>query len=386
MKNPFLFGKVVTGEHFCNREKEKRLLEENLKGGQSVVIISPRRMGKSSLLAVVTKNLEDQDIICGGVDFLPLKSVPKILNEMIRVCAEMMLKDESNIKRFLKLTADVFKRTRIAIEPNSDGSGFSVKPEISLPVDMRMGLSEALNGLDNFLGKKGRKGVMVLDEFQEILAMDRLGEHSLEAEFRTIMQSTKNVAFAFLGSKASTLTEMFMDPKRPFFQAAKILELGSMDKKSLSVYVEERFRAVGIKVKDAERIPELVRGHPDYAQRLCSHIFDFISVDHMDKKVLEMEDRILRQGMKQMIEACSLIFIPEWEAYPVRQQQVLSLLADHGPLKRVPAVFLAEYEMSNTTFNTAVKELLRKGTVKLDNQSRYEVMDSIFSQWITKRH
>ena len=382
MHNPFLFGKIVTGEHFCNRKKEKRLLEQNLMAGQSMVIISPRRMGKSSLLAVVRQDLEARGMLCGSVDLLALKSVSKIVNEIIRVCAEMMLKDESNIKRFLKLSTDVFKRTRIAIEPSSNGVGFSVKPEISLPVNVRMDLSEALNGLDDFLEKKGRKGVIIFDEFQEILTLDRLGEHPLEAEFRTVMQSIKNVAFAFLGSKASILSEMFRDTKRPFFQAAKILELGPIKEKSLSAYIAERFETAGITVESADKIPGLVYGHPDYAQRLCSHIFDIISAEIGRESVLHMQDKYLIQGMHQMIEACSLMFIPEWEGYPLRQQQVLSLLADHGPLKRIPAVLLAEYDMSNSTFNSAVKQLVKKGTVKLNNELQYEIADPIFGKWI----
>ena len=385
MHNPFLFGKIVIGEHFCNREKEKRLLEENLMAGQSMVIISPRRMGKSSLLAVVRQDLEARGVVCGSVDFLALKSASKIVNEIIRVCAEMMLKEESNIKQFLKLSTDVFKRTRIAIEPSSNGAGFSVKPEISLPVNVRMDLSEALNGLDNFLEKKSRKGVIIFDEFQEILALDRLEEHSLEAEFRTVMQSIKNVAFAFLGSKASILTEMFMDTKRPFFHAAKILELGPIKEKSLSAYIAERFETAGMTVDSTDKIPGLVYGHPDYAQRLCSHIFDIISAEINHETVLHMKDKYLIQGMQQMIEACSLMFIPEWEGYPLRQQQVLSLLADHGPHKRIPAVLLAEYDMSNSTFNSAVKQLLKKGTVKLNNELQYEVADPIFGKWIVGR-
>jgi len=78
MPNPFLFGKIVTGEHFCDREKEKHLLVENLKGGQSVVVVSPRRLGKSSLLAVVTEHLESEGFICGRLDYFAPKSVSKI--------------------------------------------------------------------------------------------------------------------------------------------------------------------------------------------------------------------------------------------------------------------------------------------------------------------
>jgi AAA+ ATPase superfamily predicted ATPase len=382
MQNPFLFGKIVTGAHFCNRDKEKELLEENLKGGQSVVIISPRRMGKSSLLAVVSNSLTAQGILCGRVDFLSLKSVPKILNAIIRMCAEMMLKDESNIKRFLKVSGEIFKRTRIAIEPSGDGSGFSVRPEISLPVDVRGSLREALGGLDDFLGKKHKNGVIILDEFQEILAMDRQDDHSLEAEFRTVIQTTRNLAFAFLGSRATVLSEMFTDKQRPFFQAAKILSLGPIDTENLSNYVEERFNSAGVQIKHAEKIPIRVQGHPDYTQRLSSHVFDLVSVNKIHQRPLVLDDQLLNQAMEQMLEACMLIFIPEWEGYPLRQQQVLSLLADHGPLKRIPALFLAEYEMSNTTFNTAVKQLLRKGTVKLDEEGRYEITDPIFGKWI----
>ena len=99
---------------------------------------------------------------------------------------------------------------------------------------------------------------------------------------------------------------------------------------------------------------------------------------------IEIDDALLRQGVERMMEACSVIFIPEFETNPLRQQQVLSILAEHGPLKRIPALFLAEYEMSNTSFNTAVKELVRKGNVKLDSQGRYFIMDPVYKKWLNR--
>jgi hypothetical protein len=55
----------------------------------------------------------------------------------------MMLAQETNLKRFLALVTDVFKRTRIAIEPSPDG-GVSIKPDVGMPVDVRSSLSEAI--------------------------------------------------------------------------------------------------------------------------------------------------------------------------------------------------------------------------------------------------
>ena len=385
MPNPFLFGKIVTGEHFCNREEEKLLLEENLKGGQSVMIISPRRMGKSSLLAVVTEHLETLGLRCGRIDYFALNSVSKIVGETIKVCAEMILREENSIKRFLAMTGSIFKRTRIAIEPSPDGVGFSVKPTLSLPVEICESLTEGLIGLDDFMGKKGEKGVLVMDEFQEIASVDRLEAQALEAEFRTAIQSTKNLSFAFLGSQASLLSDMFTDRNRPFFHSAKIIKLGSIDRKSLGTYIKTRFKSVGFSIENVTGILDLVHGHPDYTQRICSHLFDILSSSKEKTDSVSFDNTILNLAMKRMIEACSLFFIPEWEIYTFRQQQVLSLLAENGPLKRVPAIYLAEYEMSHTTFNTALKELIRKGTVRVNLQGQYELSDPIFARWIMRR-
>ena len=384
MANPFLFGKIVTGEHFCNRDKERKLLEENLRGGQSIVVISPRRMGKSSLLSVVGTQLESLGIICGFIDFFGLRSASKIVSETVRVCAETISRQESNLERFLSTVAKTFKRTRIAIEPTPDGSGFSIKPEITLPLEIRTSLGEAIDGLDRFLDKRGKKGVLVMDEFQEILSIDRHESTSMEAEFRSVVQSAKNLSFAFLGSHASLLSEMFTSRKRPFFQAAKIIDLGPIDRKSLEEYISERFQSTGISLRNTEKILDLVNGHPDYTQRLCSHIYDIVTSGDDTAKNIRLDDAILSKGLKSMLEACSLIYIPEWQSYPLRQQQVLSILAEHGPLKRVPALHLAEYSLGATSYNTALKELLRKGAVKKDHAGLNKLTDPFFGIWIMR--
>lgn len=152
MPNPFLFGKIVTDKHFCNRKEERRLIADNLAGGQSIVLISPRRMGKSSLLAVVSSSLGAQGMVCGRIDFFALNSIRKIIGETVRICAQMMLAQETNLKRLLALVTDVFKRTRIAIEPSPDG-GVSIKPDVGMPANVRTSLSEAILGLDRLLEK-----------------------------------------------------------------------------------------------------------------------------------------------------------------------------------------------------------------------------------------
>jgi|GEM_PF-4655194 len=44
------FGKVVRGEHFCDREQEMEQIKKMISSKQHIVVISPRRYGKTSLV------------------------------------------------------------------------------------------------------------------------------------------------------------------------------------------------------------------------------------------------------------------------------------------------------------------------------------------------
>ena len=50
MKNPFVYGETVRGDNFCNRKQEINELVNYFKNGTNVIIFSPRRYGKTSLI------------------------------------------------------------------------------------------------------------------------------------------------------------------------------------------------------------------------------------------------------------------------------------------------------------------------------------------------
>ena len=79
MANPFRFGQIVSGELFCNRKSEIKKITQDLSGGQSIVLFSPRRYGKTSLLRAVSKALASKKILYGHVDFFACNSTEKIL-------------------------------------------------------------------------------------------------------------------------------------------------------------------------------------------------------------------------------------------------------------------------------------------------------------------
>jgi AAA+ ATPase superfamily predicted ATPase len=57
MANPFTIG-IARKDNFCNRQREIKDLINYAESGQNVVLYSPRRYGKSSLVFQVLSELE----------------------------------------------------------------------------------------------------------------------------------------------------------------------------------------------------------------------------------------------------------------------------------------------------------------------------------------
>ena len=66
MKSPFQYGTLVDKESFVNRVEERKQLKELLGSGINVMLISPRRWGKSSLVKVAMDELTQEDINAWG--------------------------------------------------------------------------------------------------------------------------------------------------------------------------------------------------------------------------------------------------------------------------------------------------------------------------------
>jgi hypothetical protein len=223
--------------------------------------------------------------------------------------------------------------------------------------------------------KREKRGVLIFDEFQEVSLVD----DSLEAEFRTILQTLHRLSVAFLGSKAHIITRMFSDRSRPFYMAAKLVELGPIPAEYFVPFIKERFAVGGMRISDglAETICTISGGHPDYTQRLCSHVFDLARGEEGS-----LTRSLIDQGAVEMVRSCGNIYISQWESLPLRQQQVLAILAEHGPQRRISSALLAPYDLAVTSFHTALGELFKRGEVVRDDEGFYRVADGFFARWI----
>lgn len=374
MTNPFRFGQVVSGDLFCNRKSEIKQVTRDLSGGQSIVLYSPRRYGKTSLLQAVSKELKNRKILYGNADFFACNSSEKVVHAVSRATANAIIDDLKSIEKFIKRAAQIFARTRFSIRYEPDGTGsFGISPEFSSQATSIDSLTDVFSGLSSYLKKSKKRAVIVLDEFQQIMRVNS----NLEAEFRSLIQQQDLIGFAFLGSRTQLLKDMFINENRPFYHAAKIMELGPIENEALAEFIKTRFKKISVSISDelALKIAIRVKGHPDYAQRLCSHILDGLETK-------EVSEEIIEQGVSRMLSSLTPSFAGIFEELPLRESQAMTILAEQGPLKTFSSKMLQPYDMGTPSLHKSLSNLIKKDLIRKDKGREYYIVDSFLHEWI----
>src|SRR5690242_14223214 len=133
MKNPqipFIYGRVVDSPHFINREDELKRLTTNLNSGLNTILISPRRWGKSSLVAkAIAKLSHERTVTVCKLDLFNIRKEKEfyeaLTREVLRNTSNRMEEWVSNGKKFLTRLIPQFT---FGVDPYQD---FSVSFNLS---------------------------------------------------------------------------------------------------------------------------------------------------------------------------------------------------------------------------------------------------------------
>ena len=77
---PFVFGVRVEGDTFTDRKEETERLKANFTYGVNTILISPRRMGKTSLVDKVCSLVESENIKIARIDAFGCRSENDFIN------------------------------------------------------------------------------------------------------------------------------------------------------------------------------------------------------------------------------------------------------------------------------------------------------------------
>ncbi|HEY6507610.1 MAG TPA: hypothetical protein VIY56_06330, partial [Vicinamibacterales bacterium] len=246
MQNPFVYGEIVPGEAFVDREVELDRLVTDLAGGQKVFLISPRRYGKSSLVRRALDALGRQGALTAEVTVSSYSSYVAFLEGYAGALAALDTKWERTKNWFG--TAIRSTRPELRYEPKDTGLGrFSVAfPLARTERDIARLANEVFALPGQLADARKRTVVVALDEFQ---AVGGFNGGSVEHALRAAAQQQRRVGYVFAGSEPS-LMEQMIGPKRPFYKAGPVMRLEKIPADVFAESIDRRFTRTGFRAEE----------------------------------------------------------------------------------------------------------------------------------------
>src|ERR1043166_6995667 len=109
-ENPFRYGAVARGPFFTDRERELAALLPDLRGGQDVVVVSPRRFGKTSLVERALETLRGEGVVA-YLDLLGAPTKAELADDLAQALYEGLV---SPVERALDRVRSFFSHLRLA--------------------------------------------------------------------------------------------------------------------------------------------------------------------------------------------------------------------------------------------------------------------------------
>ena len=360
MNNPFKFGSVVDDPFFTNRTEELAKVQAIINSDNHLIMISPRRFGKTSLIRKAVKN-SNRNLLF--LDLQLINSIEDFASQYLRRIYRIF--PSERIKQFI---------LNFRFIPTLNVNPVSNEMEISFPTkvaDLPL-LEDALNLLEQ-LSNPTHRAIVIFDEFQDIM---RLGE-GIDRKLRAIMQLHQNINYILLGSQESMMREIFEKKKSPFYHFGLLLPLQKINKKDFRLFISTGMNNV-CKNSDliSDEILNFTDGHPYYTQQLAYTTWNILDHEHQTLRPVE-------QAIAETVQIHDFDYERLWATIINTDKKTLTHLAQHNNNLVGPLSNAANMGAASTVFSS-LKRLMLNGNV-IKTEKGYEVDDPFFKQWIIDR-
>lgn len=354
MANPFKFGTIVEGDYFTDRVKEIDYIKRLMDSENHLILISPRRFGKTSL---VKRTIEELHRPCVFVNMQKVVSTTDF--------ASVLLKEIFKKHQWEKLKHEL-ARFRIIPTVTVNPIGESVEVSFRPTTDPTVALEDVFALLDRINDSRSRL-IVVFDEFQEIAGLEK----GIDKRLRAIMQEQKGLNYILLGSRESMMTEIFERKRSPFYHFGMLMHLSKIPYDDFHSYVAERLLSVAGADSDglAGEILSVTDCHPYYTQQLASQVWTILAYGEKSKDAVS-------QAVGQLTQIHDLDFERLWMSFNNTDKRVMQTLCRGAKIYE-------DKSLPTSTIYSSVKRLMKTGYIMKTNE--YEVEDPFFKQWIRER-
>ena len=372
-KNPFILEPFRSKEYFCDRERETEELIHNITNGRNTTLISPRRLGKTGLIFRVFEEIDQrhlpfETIYADISDTLSLREFIKVLSDAVVA----KLKKPQRISAFFQSLKSV--RPVLELDPMT-GS-----PQLSFTFANTNQMQDTLTDVLTYLESYPKMIVVAIDEFQQIREYEGI---NMEAILRKHIQNLHNVRFILCGSKKHTMTDMFTNAKKPFYESTSFCYLAKLQVNVYASFIRKHFESAGKSIDDEslDYILKWTRIHTYYTQRLCNEVFSLSSDKVNSAVVMTAIQAILNSERERFLEIRQLITRSQWK--------MLGAIAKEGSVSQITSSgFLSKYGISSGPAALRnIQALTDKELVLVTNDesgTSYSVYNVFLSRYLEK--
>lgn len=350
---PFVFGVRVEGNTFTDRKEETNRLKMNFLYGVNTILISPRRMGKTSLVEKVCSLVESDTLKIAKIDAFGCRSE----NDFINAFATAVVRATSS-----KWEEWMEMNFSIALEYNRADT-----------------VTEDILQLPETIAKqKGIKIVICIDEFQQIA--DFPDSITFQKKLRSVWQLQSNVSYCLYGSKKHMMEKMFQSQSHPFYRFGDLFYLDKISETDWVEYICDRFRVTGKEISRelASEICTVTDRYSSYVQQLAWLVW--LRTDkHATKEDVEF-------GIDRMLDACEPLFIQQTESLSAYQMNFLRALANGVHTGFTRSEILDTYQLGTAANISRLKKALtEKDLIMMTAPKKLEISDPILALWLKRR-
>ena len=266
-QNPFIYGCIVSAEHFCPRKRLETRLAALLRSGQNVAVTGPRRVGKSSLIHKVAREIRNSKLVY--VDLWGIRT----MSDLIRRCVQALdvVEDKAGLMERIARALPGLTVT-MSLDPVTGSP--TLTPTLSARRKAAPESVAHIARLWQSLHGGSRRLIVALDEFQDLMAMEDADQ--VLGLLRKEIQLLGAIPFCFCGSVRNDMWKLFSDERGAFYKSASMLDVTAEDFDDWHGFLRGHFNAGGLKISD-ETLSEITRladGNPGDTQQLCAAVWE----------------------------------------------------------------------------------------------------------------
>ena len=300
MYKPFVYGTSVSGDNFTDRVEETSRIKKNFRAGINTILISPRRIGKTSLVKKVISEMDGLEPVIVFMDVYDCRSPHDFY---LRYSQSILKALSSTAERLMENAKEFLGRLAPRI---------SVSPDLASEYSLSIGVNpkdidpeEVLNLPERIAEKKGLHIVVCIDEFQQI------GEFAdsltFQKRIRGIWQHQQRTSYCLFGSKKHMMEKIFHSKRMPFYMFGDTIHLGTIPEADWVSYICSRFNKAGIIIskEHAEEICRKVECYSSYVQQFAWNVM--VNAGSM------VTDADIKNGMEYLVSQNEPLYISKIE-------------------------------------------------------------------------